>query len=99
MNVTWTAHARAELLDAADYYETQRAQLGARFLDEVDRAVERMLAFPHAWPRMSPLSRRIRTRKFPYGLVYQVVGDTTHILAVMHLHRRPDYWRDREISP
>jgi hypothetical protein len=32
----------------------------------------------------------------PYGLVYQVRSDKILILAVMHLSRRPDYWRDRE---
>jgi plasmid stabilization system protein ParE len=99
MNVVWHPLARAELLDAAEYYEAQRAHLGERFVTEVDRAIEYVRSFPNAWPRVSPLSRRIRTRRFPYGIVYQTKGDAVHILAVMHLHRRPDYWRERESVP
>jgi hypothetical protein len=38
---------------------------------------------------------RCRVNRFPYGLVYEVSGEEIVIVAVMHLHRRPGYWRDR----
>ena len=34
-------------------------------------------------------------RRFPYGLIYHVRDEMLLIVAVMHLHRHPDVWRDR----
>jgi len=34
--------------------------------------------------------------KFPYKLLYSIEKDHVFIIAVAHLHRKPDYWIDRE---
>jgi toxin ParE2 len=39
--------------------------------------------------------RRCRLGRFPYGLIYTLDNGDILVLAVAHLHRRPDYWRDR----
>jgi toxin ParE1/3/4 len=39
--------------------------------------------------------RRVLANRFPYGIPYAPRPNTIYILAVMHLKRRPDYWRDR----
>jgi len=39
--------------------------------------------------------RRVLVRRFPYALIYVVDRDGCLILAVMHLHRLPGYWRGR----
>src|SRR3954471_12301480 len=96
MDIEWHRRARVELDDAADHYEIASEGLGNDFLAEIEWAVEQIRSFPNAWPIVSRKSRRIRTKRFPYGIVYQRIGDRLVILAVMHLHRRPDYWRDRE---
>jgi hypothetical protein len=31
----------------------------------------------------------------PYAVIYREDADEIVVLAVMHLHRRPDYWTDR----
>jgi len=33
--------------------------------------------------------------RFPYGVLYSIEPDRVYILAVMHLHRHPDYWKSR----
>jgi hypothetical protein len=35
-------------------------------------------------------------RRFPYSLIYTVIGDEVRILAVAHHSRRPGYWRGRK---
>jgi hypothetical protein len=45
-----------------------------------------------------PFGRRIRriiVPRFPYALLYRATSDRILIVAVMHLHRRPGYWRSR----
>ena len=88
--------AAEELQAAVDYYTGKQADLGREFLNEVARAISLIRRFPAASPRVSPRSRRCRTRRFPYGLVYQERGATVVIIAVMELHRKPGYWIDRE---
>jgi plasmid stabilization system protein ParE len=87
--------ARRELRDAIEYYEKAKPGLGVEFLEEVRAGVDLVLQFPTAWTSLSPQIRRYQLKRFPYGLLYQVRD--THILfvAVMHLHREPEYWKDR----
>ena len=33
--------------------------------------------------------------RFPYGIVYRVQSGHISIVAVMHLHRDPQYWENR----
>jgi len=95
MNVHFLAAAEAELHEAIAYYNGQSEGLGYEFAAEVNRAIGRILQYPDAWAKLSARTRRCRTNRFPYGLVYQVRGDTVLIVAVMHLRRHPDSWRSR----
>jgi toxin ParE2 len=89
------AEARAELDAAAEWYEAARAGLGAQFLDEFESGVSKITATPHAWHPLGSRLRRFRLRRFPYGIIYLVATEEIVIIAVAHLHRRPDYWRER----
>jgi len=95
MRVDFLDPAEAELLDAIAYYNEQSEGLGYEFAAEVKRTLSRIVQFPDAWPKLSERTRRCRTNRFPYGLVYQVCGNTLLIVAVMHLRRHPDTWRSR----
>ena len=92
MNARFTSAAEKELEEAVAFYEAAENGLGARFLDEVEAAVARILAHPAAWTPMSPRTRRCRTHRFPYGLFYQVRADEILILSVMDLRRDPKRW-------
>ena len=39
--------------------------------------------------------RRCQIRRFPYGIIYAIDEEVLFILAVMHLHRDPECWKDR----
>ncbi|NLB54846.1 MAG: type II toxin-antitoxin system RelE/ParE family toxin [Lentisphaerae bacterium] len=87
--------AEAELLDAAHYYELQAKGLGGEFLDKIDAAILDIREAPERWPIIRPHIRRRLVHRFPYALLYRVEVDKIIILAIMHLHRRPDYWIGR----
>lgn len=36
-----------------------------------------------------------RIIRFPYGIIYRLKEDQIEIIAIMHLHRRPGYWKMR----
>lgn len=95
MKVEILAVAEAELADAVSYYNGQSEGLGFEFAAEVKQTIARILRFPEAWTMLSPRTRRCRTKRFPYALIYQARGDSILIIAVMHLRRHPDTWRSR----
>ena len=39
--------------------------------------------------------RRALVKQFPYGVIYSEEQQEILIIAVMHLHRKPEYWRNR----
>lgn len=89
--------AQRELFDAVAYYDTIDVGLGNRFIQEIEQTLERIEQLPQAWTLLSANSRRCRLSSFPYGIVYQVASQGIMILAVMHLQRKPDYWKNRSI--
>lgn len=95
MDIIFLQPARSELMAAISYYNEQSEGLGFEFASEINRTLERIVQYPEAWPKLSKRTRRCRTNRFPYGLIYQVREDTCLIVAVMHLSRNPDTWKSR----
>lgn len=95
MRVTFNELATRELNDAAQYYEQEQAGLGASFINEVERCTRDVVAFPQAGTAVLGSIRRRLCQRFPYGLLYRVVGNEVRILTVMNLKRRPGYWVGR----
>jgi toxin ParE1/3/4 len=94
-SVRFHAEAEAEMIEAAAYYETQQADLGKRFLTCVQDAINRIRVNPLLFSVVEFDVRRCRTRTFPFDILFQILPDQLVVIAVMHLHRNPDYWKDR----
>ena len=87
--------AQQELDERVEYYNAQQPGLGDQFLLEVLSTFERIAQFPEAWHPFTANSRRCRTRRFPYGVAYQIFPSEVLILAIANLHRKPGYWVER----
>ncbi|QOV92234.1 type II toxin-antitoxin system RelE/ParE family toxin [Humisphaera borealis] len=95
MKVTFEPDAEAELLHAVDYHNRIEPGLGDDLSGAVEEAIDLAVQFPEAWQIVEEGARRIRTKRFQYGVVYLFEGDSIHVIAVMHLRRKPGYWLDR----
>ena len=95
MKINFLRIAQMELDDAIEYYNFEVSGLGDAFLAEVLKALDRIGRFPEAWHPCSKRTRRCQTRRFPYGIIYQIREKEILVVAVANLHRRPDYWEDR----
>ena len=95
MNYCFHPEAEEEFLAAIDYYEEREENLGFEFAAEVYAAIRRAAEHPKTWPILEGEVRRCLTTRFPYGVLYSREPDSIFILAVMHLHRDPDYWKHR----
>ncbi len=95
MNVEFLDPAEREFTEAIAYYNLQSEGLGYEFAAEVKRTLGRIVQYPDAWTPLSSRTRRCRTNRFPYGIVYQVRKAEILVVAVMHLHRQPEHWKSR----
>ena len=95
MTFSFHPEAESEFLEAIEYYESCKAGLGLDFALEVEKTIRNIVAHPEMWPVLDDDIRRTLTNRFPYGVLYSVEGDGVLILAVMHLHRDPEYWKKR----
>ncbi|MDD5141761.1 MAG: type II toxin-antitoxin system RelE/ParE family toxin [Verrucomicrobiales bacterium] len=94
MRARFVSTAELELKEAMEFYESARAGLGAEFLREVEATSKLIESFPLAWLPLSSRTRRCRTRRFPYGLFYQIRNDEILIVSVMDLRRDPKRWEE-----
>ena len=88
--------ASAEMEESFWWYEGQSPGLGEDFLIDVEGGIAAISDHPTHWPIFKGGTHRYLLRRFPYGIVYQVDNDVIRVLAVMHLRRRPGYWRRRQ---
>jgi len=89
--------AFAELNAAFQWYEEKTPGLGREFLDEVDNALAVIRETPTTWPVFDDSSgvRRFLLHRFPFGVLYHEQPSSIYVIAIMHLRRRPGYWRIR----
>jgi plasmid stabilization system protein ParE len=95
MRFEFHPEARIEYLEAIAYYEERQAGLGARFTIEIESMIQRIVEAPNRWPEIEDEVRRCLAHPFPYGVLYSIETNHILLLAVMHLSRKPGYWRNR----
>ena len=99
MKLSFLEPARADLEEAVRYYDGQRVGLGAESSSAVQITLQRITDCPTTWARISANIRRCPIRRFPYDVLYHVQADEIVIVAVMHHHRKPGYWKKRLAHP
>ena len=87
--------AEADIGAAFNWYEDQRAGLGAEFIARLEAALVAVEREPLAYPVVYRNSRRALLRRFPYGVFYIIQGETIEVLACMHFKRNPQRWEMR----
>ena len=95
MRVIFTPAARAELIEAEDWYELQQSTLGSRFRQEIEAVVGRMTQNPFQFPIVFQDVQRARLNKFPYSLFFRAETDDLIVIACFHASRDPVRWQLR----
>jgi hypothetical protein len=96
VRVAFLPEAEPEHLKQVAYNEAQQTGLGARYLAEVNAALEYIceapLRFPIARP---PALRRLGLRRFPFTIFFRELSGVVQVVAVAPHRRRPGYWSGR----
>ena len=97
--MTWiistTPAAEADIAEAVDWYEVQRAGLGERLLAEVSGLNGRIAANPYRFPVVYRDARKASLRRFPYVLIFRLIGEEARLLSFFHTSRDPRHWQAR----
>lgn len=70
-----------------DHYQRNVPGLGERFIGEIVDAFATLRSNPSFQVRKPPF-RYLKLRKFPYRLIYEVLGSTVVVYQVRHLERK-----------
>ena len=87
--------ADEEIFQASEYYKNKRPGYGEKFRVEINRLIDQIEQAPARFRRLKGGCQRNIAVGFPYAVIYKEFSDYILIVAVMHMHRRPDYWMDR----
>ena len=79
--------ARADILEAAQWYEERQEGLGVAFVAEVDRSVSLIAQGPERYAVAYRTLRRIIMRRFPYGIYYVFDASEVVVFSVLHQSR------------
>ncbi len=79
--------AETDVREARDWYESQRAGLGAEFLAEIDATIQVLRRDPQRHAVYYRGFRRVLARRFSYKLFYRVEED--QIIYISYSTRAP----------
>lgn len=94
--VVFRRAARAELIEAAAWYDARQAGLGAAFIAEIDRCVTLAAEQPQRFAMAHNDIRRVVVDRFPYSVYYRAELRRMVVLAVFHASRNPLAWQRRD---
>jgi plasmid stabilization system protein ParE len=93
--VEFRGEATQDLVEACEWYESERVGLGHEFLVAVAAAVSGLRREPARFQIVKRRTRRVLVKRFPYMLLFVVQEKSILITAVFHLKRNPQRWSDR----
>jgi len=87
--------AQAEFDEAFDYYDGQRAGLGAVLVTRVQEIFDRIAANPLMHRVVFADVRKAVVKQFPYCVFYRAERARVEVIAVFHSSRDPSVWQGR----
>jgi len=87
--------ASTDISSSIDYYNAAAEGLGADFLNSVLACIDRVREFPESGAVYLRNYRRVFLKRFKHVVIYKVVSNELHIMAVTHVKRNPDVIRER----
>jgi len=90
--------AEREAVEAARWIKEDDPYQAALFVEALENAILRARSQHELYRCFDGVFRKVQVGKFSYALVFRVKGGEIQILAVMHLHREPGYWKERITS-
>lgn len=93
--IRMTRAASRDLSEALKFYENGEPAMDLVFLTEYEKALDRIRQYPSGWAWLESGKRRCQLHIFPYAIIYKELETEISVIAIMHMHRDPEFWRSR----
>lgn len=84
-----TPKADRDIFLAADWYETQQAGLGNKFIDDLEVLCGYIENNPRLFTQVLPDVHQAPLKKFPYVVLYKIKKSKVFIIAVFNCYQDP----------
>jgi ParE toxin of type II toxin-antitoxin system, parDE len=88
--VEFTSLSNQELVDAVEYYENRLPGLSEKLETELENIIQKITLNPFLFPNKFKKYREVPLKKFPFVVIYEIVGNAVVIVSVFHCKRNPD---------
>lgn len=82
--------ATMEILEAFDWYESQREGLGVEFLDELESFYRSLLRNPSSYGYYDKPVRQGKIDRFPYVVVFEIFDEIVVVYSIFMTKQDPD---------
>jgi len=84
-----------DVQNAYDWYQEQLYGLGEDFLLTIDASINGIVRNPLLHEKIFGQVRKVKPKRFPFGIFYIVAKGIITITAIVHLSRHPRSWKKR----
>ena len=77
-----------DLNEAVAFYESERTGLGEDLRNEIRSTIGRIVEAPAMYPKVRGNIRRCLVHRFPFSILYRLVGESKVRILVIRHHRR-----------
>jgi len=87
--------AATDLIEGFLFYEKQNSGLGSYSLDSLFSDIDSLSLFAGIHPICYGKYHRLLSKRFPFAIYYQIIGESTHVFAVLDCRSDPAWIRKR----
>jgi len=84
-----------EIIESKNFYDSKVEGLGTQLLDEINRSFNLIEDEPASWFSYDKNLCRFILKRFPFSVIYRIREERIEVIAFMHHHRKPLYWKKR----
>ncbi len=78
-----------DILEAAEWYESQQYRLGNKFIDDLETIFRYLESNPKLFPEKLKNARQAPLSKFPYVVLFRIEHKTVFVVAVFNCYQNP----------
>jgi plasmid stabilization system protein ParE len=84
-----TSSAETDLLNGFAFYEHQQTGIGSYFLDSLFADIDSLALFAGIHPQHGHRLYRTHSKRFPFAIYYELIGDIAIVVAVLDYRQDP----------
>ncbi len=88
-NLILQTEAIIELQKIFEWYEKQQIGVGYILLQEIENCFEKLSVNPQHYTYINEKYRRIKVKRFPYQIIYEIEETVVFVNSVFHTKRKP----------